>query len=189
VVDALAALDVMNAIGWDYRRAGISEWRAACPVCGHRCLLLREPERDTLSRDAEMPTVEPICGRGCPAAAVEEMLRGFAAFEERRNPQPTPRRHRPSFPDRSALDEIPATEYVPVLTGEEARFGSIRCPFHEDDTPSMKLYPDDRGWHCFGCGKGGSIVDFGAERYGITPRGRGFHEIRERLAQELGVAA
>ena len=39
------------------------------------------------------------------------------------------------------------------------RAGFIRCPFHDGDrTPSLKLYPD--GWHCFGCNRGGSVIDF-----------------------------
>ena len=41
------------------------------------------------------------------------------------------------------------------------RAGFIKCPFHPgDNTASLKIYPGDRGWHCFGCNKGGSIVDF-----------------------------
>lgn len=36
----------------------------------------------------------------------------------------------------------------------------VKCPFHNDSTPSMALYPDN-GFHCFGCqahGKGS--IDF-----------------------------
>lgn len=33
-----------------------------------------------------------------------------------------------------------------------------RCPFHDDRDPSLVVYPDQR-WHCFGCGKGGDVVD------------------------------
>ena len=38
------------------------------------------------------------------------------------------------------------------------RAGFIRCPFHEEKTPSMKIYPD--GFYCFGCGAHGDQVDF-----------------------------
>lgn len=31
------------------------------------------------------------------------------------------------------------------------------CPFHEEKTPSFVLYPDKEEYHCFGCGKSGSI--------------------------------
>lgn len=84
---------------------------------------------------------------------------------------------------------IPATTYVPLLTGREiGREGKVRCPFHgdgEERTPSLHCYDDDGGWFCFGCERGGSIIDLGAELYSIEPRGTGFHEIRRRLAADL----
>lgn len=43
----------------------------------------------------------------------------------------------------------------------------ICCPFHNERTPSLKIYPD--GWHCFGCGRGGSVIDFTAELYNLSP--------------------
>ena len=49
------------------------------------------------------------------------------------------------------------------------RAGFIRCPFHAGDrTASLKLYPSQRGWHCFGCQVGGSVVDFVARLFGLT---------------------
>ncbi len=36
----------------------------------------------------------------------------------------------------------------------------IKCPFHEDDKPSLQLYPKTNTWHCFGCGKGTDQIDF-----------------------------
>ncbi len=40
----------------------------------------------------------------------------------------------------------------------------ITCPFHSEKTGSLKLYAGKGGWHCFGCGLGGDIIDF-AMRY------------------------
>ncbi|MDD4844897.1 MAG: CHC2 zinc finger domain-containing protein [Anaerotignum sp.] len=40
------------------------------------------------------------------------------------------------------------------------RKGWIVCPLHNDHKPSLKLYPNDRGWYCFACGIGGSVIDF-----------------------------
>ena len=40
------------------------------------------------------------------------------------------------------------------------RAGFACCPLHGEKTPSMKIYPGNRGWHCFGCNQGGSILDF-----------------------------
>ncbi len=36
----------------------------------------------------------------------------------------------------------------------------LNCPFHEDKTPSLVLYPTKNTFYCFGCKKGGNIVDF-----------------------------
>lgn len=33
------------------------------------------------------------------------------------------------------------------------------CPFHEDNSPSFTVYPDQR-YHCFGCSAHGDVVDF-----------------------------
>ena len=35
--------------------------------------------------------------------------------------------------------------------------GNIRCPFHDDKTPSLHLY--EGHWLCFGCGKTGDYID------------------------------
>ena len=37
---------------------------------------------------------------------------------------------------------------------------SLLCPFHEDKTPSLVIYPHTNTWHCFGCGKGRDALDF-----------------------------
>lgn len=48
------------------------------------------------------------------------------------------------------------------------RSGFVCCPFHHEKTPSLKLFPDG-GWKCFGCGKGGSSIDFEAALYDLNP--------------------
>ncbi|MBI5414467.1 hypothetical protein HZA38_03040 [Candidatus Peregrinibacteria bacterium] len=37
---------------------------------------------------------------------------------------------------------------------------SIRCPLHNDDSPSFKIYEATNSFYCFGCQKGGSPVQF-----------------------------
>lgn len=44
----------------------------------------------------------------------------------------------------------------------------ITCPFHSEKTASLKLYENGRGWHCFGCGKGGSVIDFVENLFNIS---------------------
>jgi hypothetical protein len=85
------------------------------------------------------------------------------------------------------LATIPPPLYVELLTGREpGRDGKIACPFHDDRTPSLEVYDDPaRGWFCFGCERGGTIIDFGAALFGIEPRGASFGELRRRLAAGL----
>jgi hypothetical protein len=42
----------------------------------------------------------------------------------------------------------------------------VSCPFHEDPTPSLQIYPDH--WHCFGCGEHGDRIDWLTRVEGMT---------------------
>jgi hypothetical protein len=107
---------------------------------------------------------------------------------------PSPPRRMTSQPSRAATSEldqlllaIPAATYVQTLTGRHPnRAGKIRCPFHDDSTPSLQLY--DHSWYCFGCRLGGSIYDFGALLFGLDTHGHQFLQLRQRLAHELHAA-
>ena len=44
--------------------------------------------------------------------------------------------------------------------------GMCLCPFHNEKTPSMKLY--EKNFHCFGCGELGDMIDFTAKIFGIS---------------------
>lgn len=60
-------------------------------------------------------------------------------------------------------------EDVACRYGFEVKHGFISCPFHpNDDTPSLKLYPEDRGFHCFGCNEHGSVIDFTMKLFSIS---------------------
>ena len=43
----------------------------------------------------------------------------------------------------------------------------ICCPFHNEKTPSLKLYDGNRGFYCFGCGEHGSVIDFVMRYFGL----------------------
>lgn len=44
---------------------------------------------------------------------------------------------------------------------EVTKSGFCSCPFHgQDKHPSMKVYPESRGFCCFTCGEKGSVIDF-----------------------------
>ena len=65
--------------------------------------------------------------------------------------------------------------------GLEVNFGGmVCCSFHEDRTPSMKLYEDH--FFCFGCGKHGDVIDLVAELFAIPP-----YDAACKLADDFGV--
>jgi len=38
--------------------------------------------------------------------------------------------------------------------------GMLKCPFHEDDKPSLKVYTNTNTFNCFGCGANGDAIEF-----------------------------
>ncbi|MCP4491934.1 MAG: hypothetical protein GY820_32215 [Gammaproteobacteria bacterium] len=46
----------------------------------------------------------------------------------------------------------------------------IRCPFHEDDTPSLIISPKSNLFHCFGCDAAGSVIDWVMKTQGVSFR-------------------
>jgi DNA primase len=60
-----------------------------------------------------------------------------------------------------------------------------KCPFHsggQEKTPSFKVDPDFKTYHCFGCAKGGSVISFVMEMENIT-----YPEAIKNLAHKIGV--
>ena len=55
------------------------------------------------------------------------------------------------------IDTIEVFEYYGL---QPNRKGFICCPFHNEKTPSFKVYKGNGGYHCFGCGEHGSVIDF-----------------------------
>lgn len=68
------------------------------------------------------------------------------------------------------------------------RASCIQCPFHTGDRQaSLHIYPESGGFHCFGCGAHGSVIDFTMRLFNCS-----FREAVERLDSDfylgLGVA-
>ena len=57
----------------------------------------------------------------------------------------------------------------------------IRCPFHADRNPSMKV---DSRFHCFGCGADGDVIDFTAKLFQLS-----LLQAVEKLAADFGLSA
>ncbi|MBC8597226.1 CHC2 zinc finger domain-containing protein [Qingrenia yutianensis] len=45
--------------------------------------------------------------------------------------------------------------------------GAVCCPFHNEKTPSFKIYKNGTRYHCFGCGESGDVVTFVMKYCGI----------------------
>ena len=43
---------------------------------------------------------------------------------------------------------------------EPDRHQMLRCPFHEDKDPSLKVYTNTDTFNCFGCGANGDVIEF-----------------------------
>ena len=56
------------------------------------------------------------------------------------------------------------------------------CPFHSEDTPSFTVNPAKQVFYCFGCQKGGNIINFLMDIEGLT-----WLEATESLAERYGV--
>ena len=79
--------------------------------------------------------------------------------------KPNNRRPRPDRIDLHALKRsIDLLALVRSRGHEPTRHGNnkwkINCPFHEDAKASLVITPSKALWRCFGCGKGGSGIDF-----------------------------
>ena len=90
--------------------------------------------------------------------------------------------------DRKTIDQVyQATDIVDVVSD----FVSLRkagvnykglCPFHDEKTPSFVVSPARGTCHCFGCGKGGTAINFLMELNNMT-----YPEAIRWLARKYGI--
>ena len=78
---------------------------------------------------------------------------------------------------KAAVTPRQAAEYYGLTVG---RGDMVRCPFHEDRRPSMKLYGDH--FYCFGCGERGDVVKLTGKLLDLRPWGAA-----KRLCRDFGL--
>ena len=77
-------------------------------------------------------------------------------------------------------EEVPMKRVLEQYGISVNRSGFASCPFHNEDTPSMKVYPDS--FYCYGCGTGGDVIRFVAEIERICNS-----QAALRIAQDYGI--
>lgn len=93
-----------------------------------------------------------------------------------------------AFYSDELIDEILAStdivevinEYVP-LKRRGANFLGL-CPFHKEKTPSFTVSSDKQIYKCFGCGQGGSVIQFVSKLENLD-----FRETLETLAERANI--
>ena len=58
------------------------------------------------------------------------------------------------------------SDYVHLTKKGSNLFGL--CPFHSEKTGSFSVSPDKQIYHCFGCGKGGGVINFIMEEENLS---------------------
>jgi len=60
-------------------------------------------------------------------------------------------------------DAVPLTTYAATVTELKTaglrQVGSCPIPDHEDSSPSFAVYQESDRWYCFGCSRGGDVLD------------------------------
>jgi DNA primase len=88
---------------------------------------------------------------------------------------------------QEVIDHLDAIAVVEDYVRLEKRGGRYwgRCPFHaggQEKTPSFKVDPDQKLYYCFGCSKGGGIIDFVMEMDKVS-----YPEAIKSLARKFSV--
>jgi hypothetical protein len=146
------------------------------------------------------PREQDACWRDLADTCRQELEDDYAYERQLREEPPKP--HQPvrrstassaikpgavALSDDDPMKSIEPRVYVEALTGETVPAnGMMRCPLpdHDDRTPSFQVLSSH--WRCFGCNRGGSVIDFAAALYGVGTRGSDYLEIRRRLLADLG---
>jgi hypothetical protein len=99
---------------------------------------------------------------------------------------------RPARPG-AALEALAPRAWFAALEPDRpiGRDGYARCPLHDEQVPSLKLYDrPEQGWYCWGCARGGDLIEYAAwRRHGRPARaldGATFRALIDELTARLG---
>ena len=83
--------------------------------------------------------------------------------------------------ERNSIEDV-VSQYISLSKRSGANLFGL-CPFHNEKTPSFSVSPAKQIYHCFGCGKGGGVINFIMEMENLS-----FPESVEFLAKRVGMA-
>jgi DNA primase len=92
---------------------------------------------------------------------------------------------------RISSESINAVRDAADMAAEVGRYTDLKrngaqmmglCPFHDERSPSFSVDPQEKLYHCFGCGEAGDVFGFVMEKEGLQ-----FAEAVEALADRYGV--
>jgi DNA primase len=146
--------------------------------------------------EAEIEHIDRLLPAAEPGGVAEGMLldeRRELLFELDRRHKQSYRKAQSPFDWPSLLDAIKHRADVLSVFGSRGvgldskgrdtqRRVKALCPFHAEKHPSLTIYVDQQTWRCFGCGRGGDVVDAVELLDGLE-----FVPACLRLCQEFGV--
>jgi DNA primase RepB-like protein/CHC2-type zinc finger protein len=120
--------------------------------CSDAARILR-PAGSTNRKSGRAVAVRLIAVDEQRSVGVAELDRRLPALPAEPAEPAEPQRWSPRAAGEDRLLAVSPRVYVERLTGAPiGRSGKMRCPLHEDRTPSLHVYEDpQRGWYCFGC--------------------------------------
>jgi DNA primase len=89
---------------------------------------------------------------------------------------------------RETLDQVRERTDIVELVGKYLPLKKVGkywrgvCPFHPDKSPSFYVSPERQVYHCFGCGAGGSAINFVMQYDKVS-----FPEAVKALAEKIGI--
>ena len=83
---------------------------------------------------------------------------------------------------KEVKERVQLAEVLALYGATVERNGNIQCPLHDDKTASFRHYPETDSFYCFGCGVGGTVIDFVAAFHNESPP-----EAAKRLDSDFGL--
>ena len=77
-------------------------------------------------------------------------------------------------------DRLTMCEVLERYGYEPNKKGFVCCPFHNEKTPSMKIFEKD--YHCFGCGEHGDVITFVQKLFNLS-----FQEALKKIDVDFGL--